>query len=95
MITGENTITEVDELEEIDISDILGQKLVLFNDPVNSFEHVVGALCRHLKFTENQAHQCALIAHTKGKYAIKEGTYESLEPIQEVLSNEGLTVEIQ
>lgn len=86
---------QVEDLEDIDISDLFDKKLVLFNDPVNSFEHVISCLCKYLKFTEEQANQCALIVHTKGKYIIKEGTQESLEPLQEILGNAGLTVEIQ
>ena len=96
---------EVEEIIEEDIStltveDILSEnletnKLVLLNDDVNSFEHVIYCLCKHLKMDALQAEQVALIVHTKHRCIIKEGSVEELEPYYTILCEELLLVEIQ
>lgn len=68
--------------------------LILHNDEVNTFDHVIGALqevCNHDKI---QAEQCALITHLKGSCEIKRGTLNELEDLQGILSNKYLTVTI-
>ncbi len=70
------------------------RQLVLYNDDVNTFDHVIEclmAICRH---GAEQAEQCALIVHYKGKCAVKEGDYELLEPMCVALSDRGLSCEI-
>ena len=70
-------------------------KIILFNDEVNSFEDVIVLLVTYCKHTIMQAEQCAMIVHSSGKYAVKEGGREELEDIANVLAENGLTVEIQ
>jgi len=68
--------------------------LILHNDEVNTFDHVIGVLqdvCNHNKI---QAEQCALITHLKGWCEIKRGTLNELEDIQDLLSGKYLTVTI-
>ncbi len=70
------------------------RSLVLFNDDHNTFDHVIKCLidvCEHNYF---QAEQCALITHLKGKCEVKQGTFEELKPMHEVLGRKDLTVEI-
>jgi ATP-dependent Clp protease adaptor protein ClpS len=70
------------------------RELILFNDEVNTFEYVIETLievCDHDPF---QAEQCALTAHYKGKCGIKSGSYESLKPICDEMTNRELTVTI-
>jgi ATP-dependent Clp protease adaptor protein ClpS len=87
----------VEELSTTTVEDIIGNhsKLVVFNDPINSFEHVEEVFMKYLKFSSEQAQQCAYIIHTKGKYAVKSGTKEELLPYKTALDDEGLTTEIQ
>jgi ATP-dependent Clp protease adaptor protein ClpS len=42
-----------------------------------------------------QAEQCTLLVHYKGKCAVKNGTWEELEPMCTALLDRGLTAEIQ
>lgn len=83
------------ELSDVSIEDLLGSKLVVFNDDHNSFDWVIECFCNYLKHTPEQAEQLALIIHTKGKAAVKEGIKEELEPYKTALLDAGLTVEIQ
>ncbi|MFM7234116.1 MAG: ATP-dependent Clp protease adaptor ClpS, partial [Flavobacteriales bacterium] len=87
--------TEQDEelLEELLLAD--GKKLVLFNDEVNTFDFVIEALVEVCEHELLQAEQCTVIVHYKGKCAVKNGTWEELEPMCTALLERGLTAEIQ
>jgi ATP-dependent Clp protease adaptor protein ClpS len=90
-----STFTELEEvvLEETDVAD--GRKLILFNDDVHSFDFVIEALIEVCGHELLQAEQCTIIVHFKGKCAVKQGTYEKLEPMCTALLERGLTAEIQ
>lgn len=68
--------------------------LVLFNDDVNTFEHVIELLIKYCNQDAIQAEQCATLVHFKGKCSIKKGVYKELSAIAEILAENGLTVEI-
>jgi len=82
---------EVDILEEIEIN----KSIVIRNDEVNSFQHVVDCLVKYCEQTYEQAEQCAMIIHTKGKYAVKSGVYDDLKPIRDALTENGIDAVIQ
>jgi ATP-dependent Clp protease adaptor protein ClpS len=90
-----STFTELEEvvLEETDVAD--GRKLILFNDDVHSFDFVIEALIEVCEHELLQAEQCTIIVHFKGKCAVKQGSYEKLEPMCTALLERGLTAEIQ
>lgn len=68
-----------------------GNELILFNDDVNSFDFVIECLIEICNHEFEQAEQCTLIAHFKGKCGIKVGSYSDLEPLQTGLSDRGLS----
>ena len=70
-------------------------KVVLYNDDVNTFDFVIDMLMRYCDHTLNQAEQCALLTHYKGKSIVKKGTYDKLKPIASALLDHGLSVEIE
>ena len=70
-------------------------KIVLFNDDFNTFDYVIELLMRYCKHTMNQAEQCAMLTHYKGKSVVKKGTFDELEPIANTLLDKGLSVEIE
>jgi len=84
-------------LEEVSISELLGDtnEIILFNDDHNTFEHVIKTLITVCKHTSEQAEQCSLIVHYKGKCGVKTGSMSELEPIYGKLLDAGLSVEIQ
>lgn len=69
-------------------------QLVIFNDDVNTFDHVIDLLVKYCNHDSVQAEQCALLVHYKGKCAVKKGALQELNLISEILSENGLTVEI-
>jgi ATP-dependent Clp protease adaptor protein ClpS len=48
--------------------------------------------CGHSRL---QAEQCAWFVHNNGKYAVKKGSYEDMEPICTVLCEKGLSAELE
>jgi len=70
-------------------------KIVIFNDDVNTFDHVITCLIIHCDHDPLQAEQCALIIHNNGRCEVKTGDYEELKPICSFLLEEGLSAEIE
>jgi len=70
------------------------RNLILFNDDFNTFEFVIETLIDVCKHEPEQAEQCTLIVHFKGKCAVKSGSFIELKPIFTEMSNRNLTVEI-
>ena len=70
--------------------------LVVWNDEVNTFEWVIETLMEVCDHTQEQAEQCALFIHTKGKYAVKNGSYEVLKPKCDAITDRkiGATIEV-
>jgi ATP-dependent Clp protease adaptor protein ClpS len=75
------------------IEKIEENSLILYND-FNAIEHVIHCLINVVGQDPIQAEQCAFIVHYKGKYAVKKGSFESLQPMHLLLSQLGLTVSI-
>ena len=72
-----------------------GKKLVLFNDDVNTFDYVIETLVEVCGHDPHQAENCALIAHFKGKCAVKNGSFDELKPCFNEMTKRRLIVEIQ
>ncbi len=90
MSTKRKIQEEVDVLEkEVNLHEI-----ILFNDDVNTFDFVIDALIEVCDHTAEQAEQCALLVHYKGKCAVKTGEYDELKPRCTQLLTRGLSAEI-
>lgn len=70
------------------------RELILFNDDVNTFEFVIQTLIDVCEHEPEQAEQCAMIAHFKGKCGVKKGAFDLLKSKHRKMSDAGLTVEI-
>lgn len=71
------------------------RELVVYNDDVNTFDHVIDSLIKVCKHDPIQAEQCTMIVHYKGLCSVKKGDWESLEPMCTALLDRGITAEIQ
>ena len=69
-------------------------ELIVFNDEVNTFDHVINTLVKVCKHDPLQAEQCALLVHFKGKCSVKSGSYSDLLPQCSALLDAGLSAEI-
>ena len=94
-MTSNNTKTQ--EFEEVDLLTANENtcQLVVWNDEVNSFDWVITTLVLICGHTVEQAEQCAMIIHTKGKYAVKEGGYEYLKPMCDAITERGIGATIE
>ncbi len=90
---------DTDILEETDVAvDTLvepNKALVLYDDPINTFDFVIESLIKVCKHDLLQAEQCTFLVHYKGQCLIKNGTFEKLKPMCEALLERGLTAKIE
>lgn len=77
------------------LEDDFGWRLIVWNDDVNTFDWVIKTLVEICGHDEHQAEQCALLIHTKGKYAVKQGSYETLKPLCEGVTDRGLSATLE
>ena len=70
------------------------KSILLYNDEVNTFDHVIDSLCKYCNHDTVQAEQCAWIVHNNGKCLVKKGSYEELKPICNALNENGLSAQI-
>lgn len=70
-------------------------ELVLHNDDFNTFEFVIKTLIEVCKHEPEQAEQCTLIVHYKGKCTVKTGCHDEIEPMYKQLLESGLTATIE
>ncbi|MGB5428829.1 ATP-dependent Clp protease adaptor ClpS [Eudoraea sp.] len=89
-----STKEKVSEELLLDEETVKQNEIVLFNDEVNTFEHVIYTLVDVCEHTPEQAEQCSLIVHYKGKCTVKTGEYKDLEPRCTKLLQAGLSAEI-
>lgn len=93
MFTNNNTKYQED-------SDVLTEvdeycSLIVWNDEVNSFDWVIETLVDVCGHSTEQAEQCAMIIDSKGKYAVKEGSYEQLKPMCDAITDRGIGATIE
>ncbi|SRX54041.1 ATP-dependent Clp protease adaptor ClpS [Aequorivita sp. CIP111184] len=69
-------------------------EIVLYNDDVNTFDHVINSLIFACEHTPEQAEQCSIIVHYKGKCTVKTGEFSELKPKCTMLLEAGLSAEI-
>jgi ATP-dependent Clp protease adaptor protein ClpS len=89
--TKEETFT----LDEILTSLKVIHRLILWNDEVNSFDHVIYCLMKYLDYSESQSEKIAWKVHNEGKCAILEGSFTEMEVYRKILQQEGLTVSVE
>ena len=79
---------EVAVMEAVETTNLMD--LVVYNDDVNTFDHVINTLIRVCRHTPEQAEQCTLIIHYKGKCAVKNGTRDFLKPMRDAICEAGI-----
>lgn len=82
--------------EEVSVQELVGinNEIVLYNDDVNTFDHVIDTLIRVCEHTSEQAEQCAILVHYKGQCTVKTGPFNELKPQCTRLLEAGLSAEI-
>ncbi|GAB0157842.1 hypothetical protein CHRYSEOSP005_31290 [Chryseobacterium sp. Alg-005] len=83
----EEEVLVLDDTDEV-------YKLILHNDDVHTFDYVIDSLIEICKHTLEQAEQCTILVHYKGKCTVKTGSMDVLKPMHEKLLSRELTSEI-
>jgi ATP-dependent Clp protease adaptor protein ClpS len=81
-------------VEEILVQPDQEHEIILYNDDVNTFDHVIRCLIKICDHTFMQAEQCAYLVHFTGKCSVKTGSLEDLIPRCTALLDEGLSAEV-
>jgi ATP-dependent Clp protease adaptor protein ClpS len=84
------TLTQEQVIEQL----VDQRNLIVFNDDINTFDHVIESLVKVCKHEAIQAEQCTHIIHHKGKCDVKRGAYEDLASMCQGLLDRGLSAEI-
>ena len=90
MSTKEEVLEKVEEEVKVDKEN----EIVLYNDDYNTFDHVIETLIYACDHTPEQAEQCSILVHYKGKCTVKTGAYDDLKPRCSKLLDAGLSAEI-
>jgi ATP-dependent Clp protease adaptor protein ClpS len=90
MSTREKTIEKGSAKESVKFDN----EIIMYNDDVNTFDHVIETLIRVCNHTPEQAEQCSLIVHYKGKCTVKTGPIQELTIQCSKLLDAGLSAEI-
>lgn len=89
-----STIEKIQEELDVLIQETREHEIILYNDDVNTFDFVIDSLVSVCDHTLEQAEQCTILVHYKGKCAVKTGEYKELEPRCTKLLELGLSAEI-
>jgi ATP-dependent Clp protease adaptor protein ClpS len=89
--------THIEKREELDTMTATASscQLIVWNDEVNTFEWVIETLMDICGHSFEQAEQCSLFIHFRGKYAVKEGTYEDLRPMCDAILDRGIQATVE
>ena len=85
----EPEVAVLDEVVETEV-----YNLVVFNDEVNTFEYVIDTLIEVCEHSPEQAEQCTLLIHYKGKCTVKNGGFEELVPLRNEICRRGIAAEV-
>lgn len=88
---------QLEELLLIEEEVEVGKKaqIIVYNDDYNTFDWVIECFVKILKHTAEQAEQCSLLIHFKGKASVKTASKNVLKPLKDALVDKGLSAVIE
>jgi ATP-dependent Clp protease adaptor protein ClpS len=91
------TDTHTSESPDIDLLEDIASpfSLIVWNDEVNTFDWVIETLVDVCGHSTEQAEQCAMLIHFRGKYAVKAGDYDTLKPMCDAITERGINATIE
>lgn len=93
--TKNDTLTDTSEETLVLTAEDEGCNLIVWNDDVNTFEWVIDTLMAVCGHSQEQAEQCSYFIHYKGKYAVKNGSYEDLKPQCDAITDRGINATVE
>ena len=89
-----STKEKIQEQQEVDTLEKPNNEIVVYNDEINTFDHVIETLIKACDHTPEQAEQCTILVHYKGKCTVKTGALEDLKPRCSKILEAGINAEI-
>ncbi len=88
--------TKIKIQEDVDIleQEVKQHEIIIFNDDIHTFDFVIDSLIDVCQHSLEQAEQCTILIHYKGKCTVKTGEYKELKPRCSKLLELGLSAEI-
>ena len=95
MIVNNNPFTQ--EVLDTDVLTEVEQpcSLIVWNDDVNTFDWVIDTLVQICGHSKEQAEQCAILIHFKGKYAVKKDSFDNLKPQCDAINDRNINATIE
>ena len=92
-----STFPEIEVQEVVQGVEVLedSHDLIVYNDEVNTFDFVIDVLVEVCGHTPEQAEQCTLLIHYKGKCAVKKGDFDQLASMRNTICQRGLSAEVE
>ncbi len=90
-----NPFTELEEDVSVLTETVSACQLIVWNDDINTFDWVIETLMEVCGHSFEQAEQCSLFIHFKGKYAVKDGIFEDLKPMCESILERGINATVE
>jgi len=97
MITNNtyNPNTSHQEDEDVLTAEAIEHNLIVWNDEVNTFDWVIDTLMSVCGHEKEQAEQCTLLIHLKGKCAVKKGSYDELKTQRDAITDRLINATIE
>ena len=89
------SVPQLEEAIEIVVENEKQYALILYNDEVNTFDHVIKCLIKVCAHQVTQAEQCANIVHFKGKCQVNNGSLLKMQDQCSALLTEKLSAKIE
>jgi ATP-dependent Clp protease adaptor protein ClpS len=90
-----NPSTDVEEDVDVLTEEAINHKLIVWNDEVNTFDWVIDTLMNVCGHEREQAEQCTMLIHYKGKCAVKNGSFEELKIQKDAITDRLINATIE
>lgn len=89
-----SSLTEHELENALVVKEQVVHDLIVFNDDVNTFDHVIQTLIEICDHSPEQAEQCTILIHYKGKCTVKSGEVSELTPLRNAICHRGISAEV-
>ena len=95
LLPSYNPFSQPEEATDVLTESSEAYSLIVWNDDVNTFDWVIETLIKICGHSQEQAEQCSLLIHYKGKCAVKKGSYEVLKPQCDAINDRLISATIE
>ncbi len=90
-----NPLVEADEDVDLLTEESINLNLIVWNDEINTFDWVIDTLMSVCGQEKEQAEQCTLLIHLKGKCSVKNGSYDELKVQKDAITDRLINATIE